>query len=153
MFTAPPPPSGPQGPAPPGAGPAPPGVAVDSEFFTGIVRGVLTSMMGPLGQGQGDTESIAQFIQRLSQSSNLFTFSEETSGGYAARLEAGPRMGPFYHDHLLPLVISFSPSFLLSHRCRLTKTWACDGFARFTKYVRVAPNEEVTGTSVSSRTF
>ncbi|KAK0155546.1 Large proline-rich protein bag6-B [Merluccius polli] len=87
VFSAPPPPSGTPGPVPsgtpgpppPGPGPAPPGVAVDPEFFTGIVRGVLTSMMGPLGQGQGDTESIAQFIQRLSQSSNLFTASEETS--------------------------------------------------------------------------
>lgn len=30
-------------------------------------------MMGSLGAGQGNTESIAQFIQRLSQTSNLFT--------------------------------------------------------------------------------
>ncbi|KAG7276568.1 hypothetical protein CRUP_019618 [Coryphaenoides rupestris] len=92
-FSHPPPPSGTPGPTPPGPGPAPPGpgtappgVAVDPEFFTGIVRGVLTSMMGPLGQGQGDTESIAQFIQRLSQSSNLFTVSEETPGFFGELL-------------------------------------------------------------------
>ncbi|XP_067467834.1 large proline-rich protein BAG6 isoform X2 [Thunnus thynnus] len=79
-FT-PPPPSGPGTPAPPQpTGPAPPqassGAAGDSlspELFTGIVQGVLSTMMSSLGAQQGNEESIAQFIQRLSQTSNLFT--------------------------------------------------------------------------------
>eukprot|EP00063_Salmo_salar_P058610 XP_014033445.1 PREDICTED: large proline-rich protein BAG6-like [Salmo salar] len=65
---------------PPGQGtPAPPsqvapgGVgdpSLSPELFTGIVQGVLSTMMGaPHGNG----ESIAQFIQRLSQTTNLFT--------------------------------------------------------------------------------
>uniref|UniRef100_A0A8C1YIT5 Large proline-rich protein BAG6 n=1 Tax=Cyprinus carpio TaxID=7962 RepID=A0A8C1YIT5_CYPCA len=49
------------------------GETLSPELFTGIVQGVLSTMMGSLGAGQGNTESIAQFIQRLSQTSNLFT--------------------------------------------------------------------------------
>uniref|UniRef100_A0AAY4DJT8 Large proline-rich protein BAG6 n=1 Tax=Denticeps clupeoides TaxID=299321 RepID=A0AAY4DJT8_9TELE len=66
-------------PAPPAAAPAPPqppsggGETLSPELFTGIVQGVLSTMMGSLGAGQGNSESIAQFIQRLSQTSNLFT--------------------------------------------------------------------------------
>ncbi|XP_026112783.1 large proline-rich protein BAG6-like isoform X2 [Carassius auratus] len=58
------------------ATPQPPngvGESLSPELFTGIVQGVLSTMMGSLGAGQGNTESIAQFIQRLSQTSNLFT--------------------------------------------------------------------------------
>ncbi|TRY66665.1 hypothetical protein DNTS_007999 [Danionella cerebrum] len=58
------------------ATPHPPNEAGESlspELFTGIVQGVLSTMMGSLGTGHGNTESIAQFIQRLSQTSNLFT--------------------------------------------------------------------------------
>ncbi|XP_035651585.1 large proline-rich protein BAG6-like isoform X5 [Oncorhynchus keta] len=64
---------------PPGQGtPAPPQVApggvgdpsLSPELFTGIVQGVLSTMMGA---PQGNGESIAQFIQRLSQTTNLFT--------------------------------------------------------------------------------
>uniref|UniRef100_A0A4W5NTH5 Large proline-rich protein BAG6 n=1 Tax=Hucho hucho TaxID=62062 RepID=A0A4W5NTH5_9TELE len=68
---------------PPGQGtPAPPPQAapggggdpsLSPELFTGIVQGVLSTMMGSLGAPQGNGESIAQFIQRLSQTTNLFT--------------------------------------------------------------------------------
>ncbi|KAM6958805.1 large proline-rich protein BAG6 [Aplochiton taeniatus] len=75
-----PPQAGSVGPPPapqaPGAGGGEGGGAGDSlspELFTGIVQGVLSTMMGSLGAGQGTGESIAQFIQRLSQTSNLFT--------------------------------------------------------------------------------
>ncbi|XP_056597789.1 large proline-rich protein BAG6 isoform X2 [Triplophysa dalaica] len=56
-------------PQPPSGG----GETMSPELFTGIVQGVLSTMMGSLGAGQGNTESIAQFVQRLSQTSNLFT--------------------------------------------------------------------------------
>ncbi|XP_029918892.1 large proline-rich protein BAG6 [Myripristis murdjan] len=49
------------------------GDSLSPELFTGIVQGVLSTMMGSLGAQQGTGESIAQFIQRLSQTSNLFT--------------------------------------------------------------------------------
>lgn len=63
--------------APPNA-PSAPGAAataegLNPELFTGIVQGVLSTMMGSLGTPQNETESIAQFIQRLSQTSNIFT--------------------------------------------------------------------------------
>ncbi|XP_052472302.1 large proline-rich protein BAG6-like isoform X1 [Carassius gibelio] len=63
--------------APPNSAPTP-GVAtanegLNPELFTGIVQGVLSTMMGSLGTPQNETESIAQFIQRLSQTSNIFT--------------------------------------------------------------------------------
>lgn len=83
MFPPPnqqPPPSQATPPAPsaatPTTAPQPPsggGETLSPELFTGIVQGVLSTMMGSLGAGQGNTESIAQFIQRLSQTSNLFT--------------------------------------------------------------------------------
>ncbi|XP_061632710.1 large proline-rich protein BAG6 [Phyllopteryx taeniolatus] len=66
-----------------------PAAAPDSlnpEPFIGIVRGVLTSMMGSLGQAQNDTESIAQFMQRLSQSTNIFISPEEPSGFFGELL-------------------------------------------------------------------
>lgn len=73
--------SGPGAPAPPpSSGPAPAqadsgagGDSLSPELFTGIVQGVLSTMMSSLGAQQGTGESIAQFIQRLSQTSNLFT--------------------------------------------------------------------------------
>ncbi|XP_068566880.1 large proline-rich protein BAG6 [Cebidichthys violaceus] len=49
------------------------GDSLSPELFTGIVQGVLSTMMSSLGAQQGHGESIAQFIQRLSQTSNLFT--------------------------------------------------------------------------------
>ncbi|XP_051963414.1 large proline-rich protein BAG6 [Xyrauchen texanus] len=55
----------------PGAAAASEGL--NPELFTGIVQGVLSTMMGSLGTPQNETESIAQFIQRLSQTSNIFT--------------------------------------------------------------------------------
>ncbi|XP_059370041.1 large proline-rich protein BAG6 isoform X2 [Carassius carassius] len=63
--------------APPNAdsatGAATTGEGLNPELFTGIVQGVLSTMMGSLGTPQNETESIAQFIQRLSQTSNIFT--------------------------------------------------------------------------------
>ncbi|KAJ7985392.1 hypothetical protein DPEC_G00351580 [Dallia pectoralis] len=57
----------------PGDGAGAQGEALNPELFTGIVQGVLSTMMGSLGSPQSNTESIAQFIQRLSQTSNIFT--------------------------------------------------------------------------------
>lgn len=65
-------------PQPPSGG----GEALSQEVFTGIVQGVLSTMMGSLGTGQGNTESIAQFIQRLSETSNLFTPGSENAVGF-----------------------------------------------------------------------
>ncbi|XP_026989601.2 large proline-rich protein BAG6 isoform X1 [Tachysurus fulvidraco] len=76
----PPAPSAPAAPSAPSAAsqnpPHPPsggGETLNPELFTGIVQGVLSTMMGSLGASQSNSESIAQFIQRLSQTSNLFT--------------------------------------------------------------------------------
>ncbi|KAM9468542.1 large proline-rich protein BAG6 isoform 2-T2 [Clarias gariepinus] len=91
-----PPTAPPSGPAPaPAPAPAPPtaetqtpagGTAAEdvlnTELFTGIVQGVLSSMMGSLGAQQNNTESIAQFIQRLSQTSNIFTPSTGEAMGF-----------------------------------------------------------------------
>ncbi|XP_035536924.1 large proline-rich protein BAG6-like [Morone saxatilis] len=60
-------------PAPSQAGSGASGDSLSPELFTGIVQGVLSTMMSSLGAQQGNGESIAQFIQRLSQTSNLFT--------------------------------------------------------------------------------
>lgn len=60
------------GPAPPQTGSSLGGNSLSPELFTGIVQGVLSTMMSALGAQQGNGESIAQFIQRLSQTSNLF---------------------------------------------------------------------------------
>uniref|UniRef100_A0A8C2B168 BCL2-associated athanogene 6 n=1 Tax=Cyprinus carpio TaxID=7962 RepID=A0A8C2B168_CYPCA len=73
-----PPTSTPTAPAAPPNGASTPGAAtadegLNPELFTGIVQGVLSTMMGSLGTPQNETESIAQFIQRLSQTSNIFT--------------------------------------------------------------------------------
>ncbi|XP_064407923.1 large proline-rich protein BAG6 isoform X2 [Latimeria chalumnae] len=60
--------------APSPVGSRPPGGAetLTPEFFTSVVQGVLSSMMGSLNAQQGSTESIADFIQRLSGTSNIF---------------------------------------------------------------------------------
>ncbi|XP_074469405.1 large proline-rich protein BAG6 [Sebastes fasciatus] len=68
--SAPPPPPPPP---PPAGGGGAGGDSLSPELFTGIVQGVLSTMMSSLGAQQGSGESIAQFIQRLSQTSNLFT--------------------------------------------------------------------------------
>ncbi|KAM9309453.1 large proline-rich protein BAG6 [Pholidichthys leucotaenia] len=60
--------------------------ALNPELFTGIVRGVLSTMMGSLGQGQNDTESIAQFMQRLSQTTNIFISNEDPTGFFGELL-------------------------------------------------------------------
>nr|XP_056711988.1 large proline-rich protein BAG6 [Euleptes europaea] len=87
----PPPPSAPQsGPeAPPAGAGGGSGVrggasadALPPEFFTSVVQGVLSSMMGSLSAQQGSTESIADFIQRLSGTSNLFEPGTEGALGF-----------------------------------------------------------------------
>ncbi|XP_010786855.1 large proline-rich protein BAG6-like [Notothenia coriiceps] len=91
VFVPPPPPSG-TAPAPadgptPTPNPAAAGAeALNPELFTGIVRGVLSTMMGSLGQGQNDTESIAQFMQRLSQATNIFISPEDPTGFFGELL-------------------------------------------------------------------
>ncbi|XP_036395111.1 large proline-rich protein BAG6 isoform X2 [Megalops cyprinoides] len=70
---APPPTATPTPASTPAPGAGSPGETLSPELFTGIVQGVLSTMMGSLGAPQGNTESIAQFIQRLSQTSNIFT--------------------------------------------------------------------------------
>lgn len=70
-----------------------PGAAVaaeglNPELFTGIVQGVLSTMMGSLGTPQNETESIAQFIQRLSQTSNIFTPGSGDAMGFFGDLLA-----------------------------------------------------------------
>ncbi|XP_068425333.1 large proline-rich protein BAG6 isoform X1 [Clinocottus analis] len=90
IFSAPPPPAG-ATPAPaagPNPTPNPPAgaEALNPELFTGIVRGVLSTMMGSLGQAQNDTESIAQFMQRLSQATNIFISPEDPTGFFGELL-------------------------------------------------------------------
>ncbi|XP_041797503.1 large proline-rich protein BAG6-like isoform X3 [Chelmon rostratus] len=93
IFSPPPPPAGttPAGTTPaagPNPTPNPPGAAeaLNPELFTGIVRGVLSTMMGSLGQAQNDTESIAQFMQRLSQATNIFISPEDPTGFFGELL-------------------------------------------------------------------
>lgn len=87
----PPPPSAASGPAPaapPAGGPgqSPGAEALNPELFTGILGGVLRTMMGSLGQNQNDTESIAQFMQRLSQATNIFISPEDPTGFFGELL-------------------------------------------------------------------
>ncbi|CAF88944.1 unnamed protein product, partial [Tetraodon nigroviridis] len=72
----------------PNPAPNPPGAAesLNPELFTEIVRGVLSTMMGSLGQAQNDTESIAQFMQRLSQATNIFISPEDPTGFFGELL-------------------------------------------------------------------
>uniref|UniRef100_A0A7N6AIZ8 BCL2-associated athanogene 6 n=1 Tax=Anabas testudineus TaxID=64144 RepID=A0A7N6AIZ8_ANATE len=90
IFSPPQPPSG-TTPAPssaPNPTPNAPAAAeaLNPELFTGIVRGVLSTMMGSLGQAQNDTESIAQFMQRLSQATNIFISPEDPTGFFGELL-------------------------------------------------------------------
>ncbi|CAL1612268.1 unnamed protein product [Knipowitschia caucasica] len=87
------PPSSASGPAPtptaaPGAvpGQGPGAEALNPELFTGILGGVLRTMMGSLGQSQNDTESIAQFMQRLSQATNISISPEDPTGFFGELL-------------------------------------------------------------------
>ncbi|XP_028435745.1 large proline-rich protein BAG6 isoform X2 [Perca flavescens] len=91
IFSPPPPPPSGTTPAPaagPNPMPNPPAgaEALNPELFTGIVRGVLSTMMGSLGQAQNDTESIAQFMQRLSQATNIFISPEDPTGFFGELL-------------------------------------------------------------------
>ncbi|XP_048882915.1 large proline-rich protein BAG6 isoform X2 [Brienomyrus brachyistius] len=66
----------------PGATLGAPGETLNPELFTGIVQGVLSTMMGSLGASQNNTETIAQFIQRVSQTENLFAASTGDATGF-----------------------------------------------------------------------
>lgn len=83
--TAPPPPQTPA--SAPGAGSGAEEEPLGPELFSGIVQGVLSTIMSSLSPQQGTTgESIAQFIQRLSQTSNLFTLGSGEAGGFFGEL-------------------------------------------------------------------
>ncbi|XP_039624606.1 large proline-rich protein BAG6-like isoform X2 [Polypterus senegalus] len=62
------------------------GESLSPEFFTSVVQGVLSSMMGSLGAQQGSTESIAEFIQRLSSTSNIFEPGSGAAVGFFGEL-------------------------------------------------------------------
>ncbi|XP_045148536.1 large proline-rich protein BAG6 isoform X8 [Echinops telfairi] len=80
--------SPPPGPPPGGAG-SPGGLGPESlppEFFTSVVQGVLSSLLGSLGARAGSSESIAAFIQRLSGSSNIFEPGADGALGFFGAL-------------------------------------------------------------------
>ena len=58
------------------------------EFFTSVVQGVLSSMLGSLGPPQGRPESIAAFLQRLSGAPPSF---EHGAGGPAGTKPPPPQ--------------------------------------------------------------
>ncbi|XP_072303495.1 large proline-rich protein BAG6 [Eucyclogobius newberryi] len=81
------PPAPPLPSAPPVAGRGAEEESLSPELFSGIVQGVLSTMMSSLVPQQGTTgESIAHFIQRLSQTSNLFSLGSGEAGGFFADL-------------------------------------------------------------------
>ncbi|XP_050644305.1 large proline-rich protein BAG6 isoform X17 [Macaca thibetana thibetana] len=100
--TAPPPPPPPPPPQPapeqqtmpppssPSGGPGSPGglglESLSPEFFTSVVQGVLSSLLGSLGARAGSSESIAAFIQRLSGSSNIFEPGADGALGFFGAL-------------------------------------------------------------------
>ncbi|KAG8448627.1 hypothetical protein GDO86_015637 [Hymenochirus boettgeri] len=74
-------------PSPPPTHSSPPPAAtpetLSPEFFTSVVQGVLSSMLGSLSAAdQSGTESIAAFIQRLSGTHNIFQPDAEGPGGF-----------------------------------------------------------------------
>uniref|UniRef100_A0A8C5VQ04 BCL2-associated athanogene 6 n=1 Tax=Microcebus murinus TaxID=30608 RepID=A0A8C5VQ04_MICMU len=119
-----PPPGSPSG----GAG-SPGGLGLESlppEFYTSVVQGVLSSLLGSLGARAGSSESIAAFVQRLSGSSNIFEPGADGALGFfgallsllcqnfsmvdAVRLLQGhfqplqrlqPQLRSFFHQHYL----------------------------------------------------
>nr|KAF6461462.1 BAG cochaperone 6 [Molossus molossus] len=60
--------------------------SLSPEFFTSVVQGVLSSLLGSLGARAGSSESIAAFIQRLSGSSNLFEPGADGALGFFGAL-------------------------------------------------------------------
>ncbi|PNJ03513.1 BAG6 isoform 2 [Pongo abelii] len=68
---------------------SPGGLGLESlspEFFTSVVQGVLSSLLGSLGARAGSSESIAAFIQRLSGSSNIFEPGADGALGFFGAL-------------------------------------------------------------------
>ncbi|XP_075411490.1 large proline-rich protein BAG6 isoform X13 [Tenrec ecaudatus] len=75
--------------SPPGGAGSPGGLGPESlppEFFTSVVQGVLSSLLGSLGARAGSSESIAAFIQRLSGSSNIFEPGADGALGFFGAL-------------------------------------------------------------------
>nr|XP_019571098.1 PREDICTED: large proline-rich protein BAG6 [Rhinolophus sinicus] len=60
--------------------------SLSPEFFTSVVQGVLSSLLGSLGARAGSSESIAAFIQRLSGSSNIFEPGADGALGFFGAL-------------------------------------------------------------------
>ncbi|XP_061764320.1 large proline-rich protein BAG6 isoform X2 [Nerophis ophidion] len=59
------------------------GDTLSPDLFTGIAQGVqFMNFMNSLGAERGNEESIAQFFQRLSQTTNLFTIGSGVAGGF-----------------------------------------------------------------------
>ncbi|XP_066122070.1 large proline-rich protein BAG6 isoform X13 [Saccopteryx bilineata] len=77
-------------PGSPSAGAGSPGglgpESLSPEFFTSVVQGVLSSLLGSLGARAGSSESIAAFIQRLSGSSNIFEPGADGALGFFGAL-------------------------------------------------------------------
>ncbi|XP_012928304.1 large proline-rich protein BAG6 isoform X4 [Heterocephalus glaber] len=77
-------------PASPSSGSGSPGSlgpeSLPPEFFTSVVQGVLSSLLGSLGARAGSSESIAAFIQRLSGSSNIFEPGADGALGFFGAL-------------------------------------------------------------------
>uniref|UniRef100_A0A2R8M7G4 Large proline-rich protein BAG6 n=1 Tax=Callithrix jacchus TaxID=9483 RepID=A0A2R8M7G4_CALJA len=105
-----PPPGSPSG----GAG-SPGGLGLESlspEFFTSVVQGVLSSLLGSLGAWTGSSESIAAFIQHLSGSSNIFDPGADGNfsmvdvvmllhGHFQPLQRLQPQLRSFFHQHYL----------------------------------------------------
>ncbi|KAM5262357.1 large proline-rich protein BAG6 isoform 31-T31 [Ctenodactylus gundi] len=75
--------------SPSGGAGSPGGLGPESlppEFFTSVVQGVLSSLLGSLGARAGSSESIAAFIQRLSGSSNIFEPGADGALGFFGAL-------------------------------------------------------------------
>lgn len=66
--------------------------------------------MGSLGQAQNDTESIAQFMQRLSQATNIFISPEDPTGkeqSYQLRPDTRPRLPFAFMFHFIEFFFFF----------------------------------------------
>ncbi|XP_012589870.1 PREDICTED: large proline-rich protein BAG6 isoform X8 [Condylura cristata] len=75
--------------SPSGGAGSPGGLGPESlplEFYTSVVQGVLSSLLGSLGARAGSSESIAAFIQRLSGSSNIFEPGADGALGFFGAL-------------------------------------------------------------------
>ncbi|XP_038624568.1 LOW QUALITY PROTEIN: large proline-rich protein BAG6 [Tachyglossus aculeatus] len=179
----PPPPPPPQAPeqapaaAPPGSPPAGPGgagggpEALPPEFFTSVVQGVLSSLLGSLGARAGSSESIAGFIQRLSGSSNIFEPGADGALGFFGALlsvicqnlsmvdvvmllhghsqplqRLQPQLRSFFHQHYLGGREPTGPAIRRATHTLITglEEYVRDSFAS----VQVQPGVDITRTNL-----